>query len=150
MHYLKKFGIHNTDNFLTTFLLTVSSGGGSSRRSPVPVVEGSFSTTLELPTKPLTSQEKATRKKREMREKVNLKVFTLLQDIIRQVIGLWRKTNAKSFLDQLNTICIYYNEADLNKSVILLPRLHRDQNNQDTLMSVSLLVIVRWLVCYWV
>lgn len=51
-------------------LPAVSSGGGSSRRSPVPVMEGTYATTLELPTKPLTPQEKAARKKKEMREKV--------------------------------------------------------------------------------
>lgn len=79
MHYLKKISTHYIENFFPRFSLIVSSGGGSSQRSPVPVVEGSFSTTLELPSKPLTSQEKATRKKREMREKVNVKVFTLIQ-----------------------------------------------------------------------
>lgn len=55
---------------------TVSSGGGSSRRSPVPAAEGPFAATLELPSKPLTPQEKAARKKREMREKVRINHYT--------------------------------------------------------------------------
>ncbi|KAK3864739.1 hypothetical protein Pcinc_029599 [Petrolisthes cinctipes] len=71
---------------------SVSSGGGSSRRSPVPVVEGSFSTTLELPTKPLTSQEKAARKKKEMREKVESAARDLRRTYHRRVLDVLIKS----------------------------------------------------------
>ncbi|XP_063608047.1 dynein axonemal heavy chain 5-like, partial [Penaeus indicus] len=71
---------------------SVSSGGGSSRRSPVPVAEGHFAATLELPAKPLTSQEKAVRKKKEMREKVESAARDLRRNYHRRVLDVLIKS----------------------------------------------------------
>ncbi|XP_068218270.1 dynein axonemal heavy chain 5-like [Palaemon carinicauda] len=72
---------------------SVSSGGGSSRRSPVPPGEGvPFSTMLDLPSKPLTPQEKAAKKKREMREKVESAARELRKTYHRRVLDVLIKS----------------------------------------------------------
>ncbi|XP_050711756.1 dynein axonemal heavy chain 5-like isoform X2 [Eriocheir sinensis] len=79
---------------------SVSSGGGSSRRSPVPAAEGPFAATLELPSKTLTPQEKAARKKREMREKVEVAARDLRRAYHRRVLDVLIKS-VKGALDSI-------------------------------------------------